>query len=176
MKKNSFRVFSKQRDLHNREEQRKKKPLTPSEALAKIYHYCAYQERSHSEVKKKLFDYGLRSDEVDELLSRLITDGFVNEIRFAKAFVGGKFRMKKWGRIKIENELHSLGLSDNCINRGLKEIVDEDYEKTLQQLLKKKNILLAEQDQFKKRNKLAQYAIGRGYEPDLVWKMIKENF
>jgi len=144
-------------------------------ALAKIYRYCAYQERSHREVKEKLFSYGLHSDEVDQILSKLITEGFVNEERFAKAFAGGKFRIKKWGRLKIENELNALGLSPRCINNGLKEILDEDYVQTLQQLLKKKNNTLEEPDQFKKRNKLAQYAIGRGYEPDLVWKLIKEN-
>jgi regulatory protein len=154
----------------------RKKSLTPNEAFARILKYCAYQERSHQEVKKKLFDFGLHSDEVDQLLSRLITEGFVNEERFAKAFAGGKFRIKKWGRIKIENELNSLGLSRRCINTGLKEIVDEDYEKTLQQLLEKKNKLLTEPDAFVKRDKLAKFAIGRGYEPDMVWKIIKQKF
>jgi len=162
--------------MFNEDEPKRKKRLTPTEALAKIYNFCAYQERSHPEVKKRLFDYGLHTDEVDQILSRLITEGFVNEERFAKAFAGGKFRMKKWGRIKIENELSALGLSQNCINRGMKEIVDEDYTKTLQQVLEKKNMLSSEPDLFKKRNKLAQYAIGRGYEPDLVWRLIKENF
>jgi regulatory protein len=150
------------------------KRFTPTEALSKIYRYCAYQERSHSEVKNKLFSFGLHSDDADQILSRLITEGFVNEERFAKAFAGGKFRMQKWGRIKIENELNALGLSSNCIRRGMKEILDDDYEKTLQHLLKKKNELTSESDLFKKRNKLAQYAIGRGFEPDLVWRMIKE--
>ncbi|MEJ0031151.1 MAG: regulatory protein RecX [Bacteroidota bacterium] len=143
-------------------------------ALAKICRYCAYQERSHHEVKQKLFSYGLHSDEVDQILSKLITEGFVNEERFAKTFAGGKFRMQKWGRIKIENELNALGLSRNCIRSGMKEILDDDYRKTLQHLLKKKNELSSESDLFKKRNKLAQYAIGRGFEPELVWRMIKE--
>ncbi|HZY79147.1 MAG TPA: regulatory protein RecX [Cyclobacteriaceae bacterium] len=145
-------------------------------ALAKIYKYCAYQERSHREVKEKLFSYGLSSDEVDQVLSKLITEGFVNEERFAKAYAGGKFRMKKWGRLKIENELNALGLSSRNISIGLQEIVDDDYEKTLQQLLEKKEGLLEEPDAFAKRNKLAKFAIGRGYEPDLVWQMIKKMF
>lgn len=150
------------------------KRFTPTEALSKIYRYCAYQERSHSEVKNKLYSFGLHTNEVDELLSRLITEGFVNEERFAKAFAGGKFRMQKWGRIKIENELNALGLSGNCIKRGMNEITDDDYEKTLHELLKKKNKLISESDLFKKRHKVAQYAIGRGFEPELVWRMIKE--
>jgi len=156
------------------EGEKKKKRLTPAEAFSKILKYCAYQERSHSEVKDKLFSFGLHTNEVDELLSRLITEGFVNEERFAKAFAGGKFRMQKWGRVKIENELSALGLSGNCIKRGMKEIPDDDYRKTLQQLLEKKNRLVSESDPFKKRNKLAQFAIGRGFEPELVWRMVKE--
>ncbi|HEX8059488.1 MAG TPA: regulatory protein RecX [Cyclobacteriaceae bacterium] len=152
------------------------KRFTPAEAFSKILRYCAYQERSHSEVKDKLFSFGLHTDEVDELLSRLITEGFVNEERFAKAFAGGKFRMQKWGRLKIENELNSLGISRNCIKRGMKEIPDDDYQKTLQQLLEKKNKLVSEPDAFKKRNKLAQFAIGRGFEPELVWRIVKEIF
>lgn len=158
------------------ESPKRKKKLTPTEALARAYNFCAYQERSHNEVKQRLYDYGLHSDDVEQILSRLITEGFVNEERFAKAFAGGKFRIKKWGRLKIINELNSLGLSGNCINRGMKEILDEDYLKTLQQVLEKKSKLTSEPDQFKKRNKLAQYAIGRGYEPELVWRLVKENF
>jgi len=151
-----------------------KKSLSSAEAFSRILKYCAYQERSHSEVKTKLFSFGLHTNEVDELLSRLITEGFVNEERFAKAFAGGKFRMQKWGRVKIENELNAHGLSGNCIKRGMKEIPDDDYQKTLHELLKKKNKLVSESDPFKKRNKLAQFAIGRGFEPELVWRMVKE--
>jgi len=153
-----------------------KKPLSPAEALAKIYRYCAYQERSHQEVKKKLFDLGLHTDEVEEIVSKLITEGFVNEERFAKAFAGGKFRTKKWGRIKIENELSAHGLSARCISSGMKEIVDEDYRKTLQTLLEKKNNSISEENPFVRKDKLAKFAIGRGFEPELVWSLIKEKF
>jgi regulatory protein len=153
---------------------REKKRLTPTEALSKIYRYCAYQERSHLEVKKRLFSYGLYSDDVDQILSKLITDGFINEERFAKAYAGGKFRVKKWGRLKIENELNSLGLSPRNITRGLKEIETDDYEKALRQVLEKKVALVNEPDAFRKRDKLAKFAIGRGYEPDLVWRLLKD--
>ncbi|HCM75832.1 MAG TPA: RecX family transcriptional regulator, partial [Cytophagales bacterium] len=82
--------------------EKRKQKLTPQQGLQKIYHYCAYQERSHKEVRNKLYDYGLWGSEVEDLLTRLITEDFLNEERFAKSFAGGKFRMKKWGRIKIE--------------------------------------------------------------------------
>ena len=147
--------------------------ITSSEALGKIQKYCAYQERSHQEVKYKLHSYGLSSDEVDEIISRLITDNFVNEERFAKAFAGGKFRMKKWGRNKIEYELESMGLTKNCIARGLKEIDSVDYNKTLRILLKKKASEVSEENLFAKRNKVARFAISKGYEPELVWEILK---
>ncbi len=148
--------------------------ITPAEALTKIQKYCAYQERSHQEVKYKLHSFGLSSDEVDELISRLITDNFLNEERFAKAFTGGKFRVKKWGRNKIVNELESRGLTKNCITRGLKEIDPADYTKTLRALLLKKADELDEENMFIKRNKVSRFAIAKGYEPELVWEMVKK--
>lgn len=151
-----------------------KKRLTPTEALGKIQRYCAYQERSHKEVKTKLFEYGLYASQVDELISMLITDGFLNEQRFAKAYAGGKFRMKKWGRLKIKNELEFLGLTKNCIRQGLKELEDADYTKTLKSLILKKSETLADENIFRKRDKVARYAIGKGYEPELVWGLLKE--
>ena len=148
------------------------KTLTPQEAKQKIEHYCAYQERSHQEVRNKLYGYGLYRQDVDEILSTLITDGFLNEERFAKAFTGGKFRMKKWGRIKITHALKSKGLSANCIRIGLKEIDDESYLRTLQQLLTDKAGALVGENPLLLRDKLSAYAIQKGYEPDLVWREI----
>lgn len=158
------------------QESRIKKKYSPTEALARIQRYCAYQERSHKEVKTKLFEYGLYASQVDELISQLITDGFLNEERFAKAYAGGKFRMKKWGRLKIKNELESLGLTRYCIQRGLNEIESADYSRTLKSLIKKKASESQEQNLFKKRDKIARFAIGKGYEPDLVWGHVKDLF
>jgi regulatory protein len=151
-----------------------KKRFSPTEALAKIQRYCAYQERSHKEVKTKLYDYGLYSSQVDEIVSQLITDGFLNEERFAKAYAGGKFRMKKWGKLKIKNELEFLGLTKNCIQRGLKEIELTDYSKTLKALIKKKSAESKEENLFKKRDKVARFVIGKGYEPEMVWEYIRD--
>jgi regulatory protein len=152
------------------------KKITPIEAKGKIQRYCAYQERSHQEVRNKLYSFGLYSDEVDQLLTDLITDGFLNEERFAKAFAGGKFRMKKWGRIKIVNALEAHGLSKNCIRIGVKEIDTNDYITTLESILQKKSEEIDEENIFAKRDKLSKYAIQKGYEPELVWKTLKELF
>jgi regulatory protein len=152
----------------------KMKKYTPAQAKGKIEYYCAYQERSHHEVRNKLYEYGLYSSDVEDLLSQLITDGFLNEERFAKAFAGGKFRMKKWGRIKIVHDLEAHGISKNCIKAGLKEISEEDYQTTLKGLLIRKNELLEDENEFARRDKLVKYAIQKGYESDLVWRLIKE--
>lgn len=147
--------------------------LSPEECLARMYRYCAYQERSHQEIRNKLFEFGLSSAYADEVMARLITEGFLNEERFAKAFTGGKFRMKKWGRLKIERELAHRGLTENCIARGMKEIDDSDYHRTLNELIQKKAAQLSEPDMFRKRHKVARYAISKGYEPELVWEAVK---
>lgn len=155
-------------------EGKEKKRLSPAEAFAKLQNYCAYQERSHREVKQRLYDYGLYSSEVDELIARLITEGFLNEERFAKAFAGGKFRMMKWGKLKIQRELEMHGLTKNCIARGLKEIDQFDYQKSLTALIKKKWQQTAEPNAFRKKNRVARYAIAKGYEPELVWASIAD--
>lgn len=134
-----------------------------------------YQERCHQEVKDKLYEFGLRSSEVDELLTDLITDGFLNEERFAKAFVGGKFRMKSWGRLRITRELEAKGLTGNCIKSGLKEIDEDDYQKTLMTLIRKKSAMLEEENTFVLRDKVSRFVIQKGFEPDLVWSILKEE-
>jgi regulatory protein len=151
-----------------------KKSISSAEALSKIYRYCAYQERSHQEVRDRLYEYSLRTHEVDELLARLISEGFLNEERFAKAFAGGKFRMKKWGRLKIIHELEALHLTKRCIQSGLNEIDPQDYIKTLEGLLSRQASRTDEMNVFKKRDRVARYAIGKGYEPELVWGLVKE--
>ena len=143
------------------------------EAKQKIFRYCAYQERCHSEVRNKLYEYGLYRSDIDNIISGLITEGFLNEERFAKAFAGGKFRIKHWGKIKIQIELESRGLTKNCIAIGLKEIDAEDYLKTLKELITKKRSQLEEENTFILRDKIAQYVIHKGYEPELVWSTIK---
>jgi regulatory protein len=148
------------------------KTLSPQQATEQIRRYCAYQERSHLEVRNKLYSYGLYRNDVDGILATLITDGFLNEERFAKAFSGGKFRIKKWGRMKITQALESKGVSPNCIRIALTEIDEQSYVETLRKLLEDKRQTLSEEDPFTLRNKLSAYAIQKGYEPEVVWKEI----
>ena len=89
---------------------------TPKEAKVKIAKFCAYQERCHQEVRDKLFSFGLLPNDVEEIIFELIQEDFINEERFTKAFVRGKFNYKKWGRIKITQELKRRKISDYCIS------------------------------------------------------------
>lgn len=136
----------------------------------KAANFCAYQERSQQEVRDKLYSYGLYKEVVEDIIADLITEDFINEERFAKAYIGGKFRVKKWGRNKILHHLQYHRLSPYCIRKGLSEIDEQDYGATLREVLVK-NIKGPISD-YKNKARLAKYAIGRGYEAELVWAEI----
>ncbi len=148
--------------------------MTRKEAFIKICSFCAYQERAQQEVRDKLYSYGLYQDDVENLICDLIEENFINEERFAKIYAGSKFRTKKWGRIKITQHLKQKGISDYCIRSGMKEIEDEDYDQTLEELLVKKYPSITGAKDYLRKQKLARFAIGRGFEPVLVWEKIKE--
>jgi regulatory protein len=157
------------------EEKKKKKTLTPNQATIKAQLSCAYQERCQQEMRDKLYEWGLHSNEVENIIANLISDNFLNEERFAKAYAGGKFRIKKWGRIKIKIELKKRKISDYCIRKGMQEIDETDYQNTLKEILRKK---LKENSKGKlqiRNYKAVQYAISRGFESDLVWDTIKDT-
>lgn len=134
--------------------------------------YCAYQERSQQEVRNKLFQWGLHSDEVESMIVDLLADNFLKEERFASAFTGGKFRQKKWGRMKIKSALREKKVSEPLIKKALSEIEEKDYIKALKDVIRTRSKVEKETDKFKRKHKLASYAIGRGYEPEIVWDLI----
>jgi len=155
------------------EEVKFKKKYTPEIAFQKIAKWCAYQERSQQETRNKLYEYGLYSKDVELLISRLITDNFLNEERFAIAFAGGKFRQLGWGRIKIKAALKQKKVSEYCMKKGLCSIAEGDYQKKLLKVIEKRQKEEKEKNKVKRNYKLAQYAMSRGYEPDLVWDCLK---
>ena len=144
--------------------------------LQKAASYCAYQERTQDEVRQRLKKWNVWGDEADEIIAELISQNYLSEERFAKTYAGGKFRMKNWGRMKIKQELHRRGLSEYSIQKGMGEIGDQAYQSTLKDLLIKKKALLSrtEPDAFKRKQKLARFALGKGYESELVWKVLEE--
>ncbi|GCC51190.1 RecX family transcriptional regulator [Chryseotalea sanaruensis] len=150
--------------------------MTVQEAKIKLYRFCAYQERCHQDVETKLYELGMRGDEVDEIIHHLIAEGFLNEERFAKAFTNGKFRLKHWGKLKIVNALEQRKLTNHCIQAGLKEIGEDEYIDTLQNLLSKKAPGIEVDNIFSLRDRLSRYAIQKGYETELVWRELKILF
>ena len=140
--------------------------LTKEQAFQKLKHYCGYQERSHDEVKQKLYGLGLHRQDVEELISQLIEENYLNEERFAIAFAGGRFRLKQWGRIKIEYELKQKKVSPYCIRKALDEIDEEDYLKTLNRLAEKKwNSLRGPGNTgYVRSSKTTTYLLQRGFE------------
>jgi regulatory protein len=156
------------------ESQKQQKYFSVSEARAKIQKWCAYQERSHSETKRKLISYGLNDNEVDQLIAELIVEGFLNEERFAIAFAGGKFRILGWGKEKIKNALKQRNISDACIRRALQSLQDENYISRLRNVLEKKVSSLKETDTYRRSAKLYQFGISRGYEREIVMQIIRE--
>src|ERR1017187_9401155 len=108
-------------------ETKQKKKLSPNEALIKAQLFCAYQERCQQEMRDKLYSWGLYPDAVENIIAGLITGNYLNEERFAKSYAGGKFRIKKWGRIKIKIELKKRKISEYCIKRAMEEINNRDY-------------------------------------------------
>jgi len=151
-----------------------KKYLSYDKALRKLQAYCAYQERCHKEVRQKLLDLGIYGDDLDQIIAELIEDNFLNELRYAIAFAGGRFRVKRWGRRKIERALQQNRISAYCIRKALASELPEDaYEATLLQVLHKKNRLLKARNDYERRQKLALYAMDRGYESELVWKLVR---
>ncbi len=151
------------------------KSHTVEEAKRRLEGYCVYQERSHKEVREKLRELRMIPIAIDEIVGHLIEHNFLNETRFAQAFARGKFNQKKWGKNRIVRELKQRNVSVFNVKLALKEISEGAYvetfeilaEKRLQQLTSEKNIL-------KKKKKLADYLLYRGWESHLVWEKVRE--
>jgi regulatory protein len=148
--------------------------LTEEQAYQKAKHYCAYQERCHSEVKEKLYGFGLYKKEVEELMANLVEENYLNEERFAIQFAGGRFRIKHWGKVKIKYELRQKQISDYCIKKALSSIDEKDYERTLLKLFtEKKKTLKSEKNIFIRKRKISDYLMGKGFETDRISELLK---
>jgi regulatory protein len=147
---------------------------TIKDALHKIEHYCAYQERCHEEVVNKLRTMKMDSDEIDVIIARLLSDNFLNEERFARSFARGKHRIKHWGRIRITNELKARKINQTLITIALKEITHDEYEETFNTLAEKHWNSISETNSLKKRKKFCDYILRRGFESNLVYDKMKE--
>lgn len=144
--------------------------------LKKAASYCNYQERTHAEVRKRLADWKVFGIEAEEIISYLIVENYLNEERFAKVYAGGKFRVKKWGKNRIIFELKARKISDYCIKQALNEIDDDEYFETVKKLLDlKRNQLSKELSELELKQKIYNYLISKGFESDVVAKVLKEK-
>ena len=142
---------------------------------AGICHYCNYQPRCHSEVRNKLYELGAYTEQVEELIAELIEKDLLNEERYAASLARGKFRMKRWGKNKILQQLRLQKISDYCIARAMKEIDPDEYDAVLKQLAEKKwEELKGEKKTYIRRGKVFRYMMQKGYESDLVQNVLNE--
>ncbi|MGC4232263.1 MAG: regulatory protein RecX [Niabella sp.] len=153
----------------NGKSERANKKLTKEQALQKLRQYCAYSERCHSDVVSKLYGLGIWKKDHDEIIATLIEENYLNEERFAKAFAGGHFRSKKWGRNKIKAALKLKDISSYCIKKGMQEIDEDDYNAALEKLfLDKWQSLKGTQNRFARMKKTTDFLLQKGYEAHLI--------
>lgn len=153
----------------------KKQPIKitdPHLALIKMQSWCAYQERCQQDARNKLYELGLWPEAVENIIVKLIEDNFLNEERFAMQFAKGKFNIKKWGRIKIKQELKQKRISEYCLKKALQQIDEEEYIVMLTKVITTKKRLMTEKNPIKLKFKLATFAISKGYERDLVFDVL----
>ncbi|NMN36061.1 regulatory protein RecX [Pedobacter sp. SG918] len=149
--------------------------LDKKQALVKAESFCVYQERSQKEMRYKLVEWGMRGDELEEIISELILNNFLNEERFAKSYASGKFNIKHWGRVKIKQGLKLKGVPDKILQKAIYSIDDDDYIQTIEKLALKKAEGLNENDPFKRKNKLMSYLQAKGFETDLILLVLKAS-
>ncbi|MEX2567625.1 MAG: regulatory protein RecX [Cyclobacteriaceae bacterium] len=154
-------------EKENKGQEPKKKLGFPA-VLKRIASYCAYQERCLSEVKDKLEDYHLSLEESEKIISKLVKENFINEERFAASFVSGRFLIKKWGKVRIRQELKMRSVPNELINMALNQIDDEAYQEILKALAQRKWMLTRENDLLKKKVKVQRFLLFRGFEPELI--------
>jgi regulatory protein len=151
-----------------------KKSLTVDEALLKMMNYCVYQDRCHQEVEEKLKTLDMYEDAKNHIIIKLLEDDFLNEERFARSYARGKFRIKKYGRIRITRELKSRAISVYNLKAGLSEIDEDEYIDTLRDLAQHKLSITKESNVYKKRQKIYQHLAYKGYETELIYEIIND--
>lgn len=150
------------------------KSYTIKEATIKLMQYCAYRDRSQKEVQEKLREMRMIPEACEQITIELMRENFLNEERFARSFVRGKFRIKKWGRIKIKQELKQRDISEPLIKIAFTEIDASEYYSTLIALAEKKSPLIKESNSYKKKQKLISFLHQKGYEFPIILEVTEE--
>lgn len=163
----SFKTLFYFRNVNN-------KSYTIQEIKQKLEHYCVYQDRCHQEVEQKLNEFRLIPLAKEEILMHLIQNDFLNEERFAKSFARGKFKIKNYGRIRITLELKRRDISEYNIKSALREIDEKEYLETFYRIAIKRNEQIKESNIYKRKKKLSDYLLRKGYESFLVYEKLNE--
>jgi regulatory protein len=153
---------------------KKTKPIDSGMVLKKIQYFCSYQERCIRDTEEKLKDWAVQKKLIPSIISQLQEEGFINEERFAKVYAGGKFRVNKWGRQKIEFELKLKGIPEGMIQKGIEEIDEEEYQRILRDLIRKKQKEITPEKDLNIREKIITFVLGKGYEMELILIALKE--
>lgn len=151
-----------------------KKSFTVDEMKRKLENYCVYQDRCHKEVEQKLREFNLIPEAKELILLSLMKDNFLNEERFSKSYARGKFRIKNWGKQRIVRELKFRGISAYNIKTALKEIDEQEYLATIYRITENRNNVISESNIFKRKKKLIDFLMRKGFENDLIFKTVNE--
>lgn len=151
------------------------KSYTFLEIKQKLVNYCVYQDRCHQEVEQKMWDYLLIPEAKEEILLYLMRENYLNEERFTRSYIRGKFYMKAWGRNKIRNHLKFKGVPEKLINSCFDEIDDDDYQKTLAKLFHNYYEKIKGLQVYQKNAKTIKYLLGRGFEYEEIRRVIEEE-
>ena len=151
------------------------KVYTVKEATERIQSYCAIQDRCQWEVERKMKEWGVSEIIIKNILTDLILEKFVDEQRFSESFCRGKFRIKRWGKVKIKNELKIKKISKNCIDKGLLQIENKEYLEVLKYLYIKKRNSLKDTNQFIRKGKIAKHLQQKGFESNMIWELINKD-
>jgi regulatory protein len=153
---------------------KKKKSFTVDEIKRKLENYCVYQDRCHKEVEQKMWEFHLIPEARELILLSLMKDNFLNEERFAKSYARGKFRMKSWGKQRIVRELKFRDISAYNVKTALKEIKETDYLETIYRITENRNEVISEPNIYKRKKKLVDFLMRKGFENDLIFKVVGE--
>ena len=150
----------------------KDKGLDYKEALLRASALCSRQEQCTGHIREKLRVWKVDDDNVKRIIRKLQDEDFLNDHRYATFFVRDKFRFNRWGKIKISHMLRQKGIGDETIREALEQIDQKDYFQTCLDLIKGKSATLKEKNQFTRRGKLYRFASNRGFEPDLIHRIL----
>ena len=151
------------------------KSYTFQEIKQKMVNYCVYQDRCHQEVENKMKEFLLIPEAREEILLYLLQERFLDEERFTRSYIRGKFYIKHWGRIKIKQHLKFKGITEKLINSCFDEIDEVDYEKQIELQIEKLCSSLKGLQEYQKKNKIIKTLLAKGFEYEKVLEILNNN-